>query len=326
MSRSPFFRILAFICLLISCQKDSPYIPESYKLLPQSDVSLIRTLWHECSIPEAAGKNLQEKTPMIWFNPYEQVYINDIWPTIELSPDVPLRVHALTFQFEPINYSEGMWNGIMTHLPLKFQSLFDASQYVDVTVKGSKGQIHFDLGEISEDIIPNEILDTEDLLRNGIRDGRLDPDEDVGLDQMSGTDPADWWDINRNGIRDNNEPISHDDWYYSNSDWSNYEKINGTEGNRWLDTEDRNDNGSLDLQNNYYEYTINLDKSSIDTLLIQRSLPTNEKNGWFTYRIRLNNPTKKIGDRTELKPEYLRIWIDGVTQQAEISIVVIDFE
>jgi len=263
---------------------------------------------------------------MIWFNPYEQIYINDIWPTIELSPEVPLRVHALTFHVEPINLSEESWNGIMLCLPEEFQAVFESSQHFTITVKGNQGQMHFDIGEISEDVIPNGALDTEDRLRSGIRNGILDPDEDVGLDRMSAVDPADWWDINRNGIRDNDEPISHDDWYYSYSDWSNYKKINGTEGNRWLDTEDLNDNGSLDLQNNYYEYTLNLDKSSIDTLLIERSLPTDENNGWYTYQINLNNPTQKIGDRTELKPEYLRIWIDGLTQKAEISIVVIDFK
>lgn len=326
MCRSPIIFIFGFLWLSISCQKDSPCIPESYWLLPQSDIPIYSVMWHNCSIPIASGKTLQQKMAMIWYNPYEQVYINDIWQTIELSRDVPLRVHALTFRGEPIHLSGESWNGAMMHLSEDIQAVLDSSRYFDVTIKGNIGQIHFDIGEISEDIIPNGKLDIEDRLRSGIRNGILDPDEDIGLDLMSGSDPSDWWDINSNGIRDNDEPVSYDDWYYSSSEWSNYEKINGTEGNGRLDTEDLNDSESLDLKDDYFEYSLNLDKSSIDTLLIERSLPTNEKNGWFTYQINLNNPTKIIGNRTQLKPKFLRIWVDGFAQKAEISIVVIDFK
>ena len=56
-----------------------------------------------------------------------------------------------------------------------------------------------------------------------------------------------------------------DDWFYDDSNTEDYSRINGTEGNRpdplrgWVpDTEDANNNNSLDPANNYFEYEIDL--------------------------------------------------------------------
>jgi hypothetical protein len=56
--------------------------------------------------------------------------------------------------------------------------------------------LHIDIGQISEDVIPNNRLDTEDKAEAGIRNGLLDDGEDIGLDNMAGADPGDYWDIN----------------------------------------------------------------------------------------------------------------------------------
>jgi len=265
---------------------------------------------------------------LTWWNPYEQVAIKEIWSTIEVSPDVPNRIHVLDYYFtsnEEIASPENCWNGIMLYSSDEFRNQVDSFQYLEITIKGDHGILHFDIGELSEDIIPNLTLDSEDKPIHGIRNALLDPGEDIGLDGMAGEDPEDWWDLNHNGVKNENEPISYDDWQYSAGS-HNYDKINGTEGNRRLDTEDLNYSGLLDTLNNYCEYRINLDKSSSDTILINPSLPTNEPYGWRTYRIDLSNPTAIIGNPDPLKPEFFRIWIDGVTKRTYIRIATIDFK
>jgi len=256
------------------------------------------------------------------------VHINEIWSTIELSPDVPNRVHVLDIFFIPnknLSLPEDSWNGVILYLSDEFRNQFDSFQYVEVTIKGDRGILHFDIGELSEDVIPNGELDSEDKPIHGIRNAILDPGEDIGIDGMAGTDPADWWDVNGNGFKDQGEPISYDDFRYSTGS-PDSSKINGIEGNRRLDTEDLNFNNILDTLNNYYEYSINLDKSSSDTILINPSLPTSKGYGWNTYRIDLSNPTTIVGNPDPLKLKFFRIWFDGVTNQAPIRIATIDFK
>jgi cell surface protein SprA len=186
------------------------------------------------------------------------------------------------------------------------------------------------MGQISEDVIPNKKFDTEDKLRGGIREGRLDGDEDVGLDGMAGQDPEDFWDINKNGVQDPFEPASFDDWSYVSKS-IDYNQINGTEANandgtRKPDTEDLNGNGTTDLANNYFEYAFNLDKMHPDTVFIAggQGLPPEQDFGWRLYRFPLAEPTKKEGNPDLSLIEYIRIWIDGVDSETEISIAEIN--
>jgi len=328
MNRYSCVLLFILIALLFTCQKDSPYIPESYKLLPKSDIPINLYDWHHSSIPVSSGKDLLLRSPLTWWNPYEKIAIKEIWSTIEVSPDVPNRIDVLDYYFEPnseIVSSENCWGGIMLCTTEEFRNQFDSFQCFEITIKGDRGILHFDIGEISEDVIPNQQLNSEDIPISGLQNGILDQGEDVGLDGMLGADPGDWWDLNYDGIKGENEPISYDDWVYSTGSFD-YERINGTENNGRLDTEDLNSNGLLDIQNNYYEYSINLDKSSPDTILIDPSLPTNGPYRWHTYRINLNNPTATIGNPNPFKPEFFRIWIEGVSSIAYIRIATIDFK
>ncbi|MDZ7263072.1 MAG: hypothetical protein ONB16_00715 [candidate division KSB1 bacterium] len=327
MNRRLILFLVAVICLTACEEKKSPYIPDSYSLLPQSDFSLIAFNWHLASIP--AGKNLATRGTLTWFNPYDQVSIPEIWPWYEITPEVPQRIHVLNFCFDPtqgISNPIASWHGIMLHLSQDFKNQLAGFQAVEVTIKGDQGRIHFDIGEISEDVIPNGKLDNEDKAIMGIRNARLDPGEDIGLDGMAGIDPQDWWDLNNNGIREPEEPISYDDYAYQMGS-NDYRKINGSEGNGYLpDTEDLNSNNQLDNQNNYFEYSINLDKSSADTVLIRPSVPTNGSGGWHTYRIDLGSPTAIIGNPNPWKLDFFRIWVDGMPRSGAISIATIDFK
>lgn len=316
------------IFIMVACdEQKSPSIPESYDLLPKSDLTVISLAWHQCSMP--VGKYLASRGSLIWFNPYEQVSLPEIWPFYEISPEVPQRMHVLKFHFKPkqdISDPSNSWNGVIQFLSSELKKELAGFQTIEITIKGDYGRLHFDIGEISEDAIPNGKLDSEDKASQGLRNAILDPGEDIGLDGMAGRDPEDWWDLNDNGIRDPEEPLSYDDYSYESGS-SDYRKINGTEGNGYIpDTEDLNGNNLLDLQDNYFEYSIDLDKSSSDTAFIRPSVPTRESAGWYTYRIDLRTPTAVIGNPNPWKLDFFRIWVEGLTQVTQISIAVIDFK
>ena len=320
---------LVLLTFLITCQKDSPYIPESYKLLPKSDIPIPYVFWHFASIPVSPAKDLTARAEITWTSPYEQVPIQEIWPFIETSPEVQNRVHVLDINFIPngnITSPDSSWHGIMLYTPEEFRTQYDSFQQVEVTIKGNQGIVHFDVGEISEDAIPNHQLDSEDLPVYGMRNLILDPGEDVGLDGMAGKDPADWWDVNGNGTKDPDEPLSNDDFEFT-AGGPIYSVMYKTEGNRKLDTEDLDLNDKLDTLNCYYEYSINLDKSSADTMLIvSDQILADNSAGWCTYRLDLTQPSQIVGDPALFKPNFFRIWIDGLNSPALIRIAAIDFK
>ncbi len=270
---------------------------------------------------------------LFWYNPYSQVSIKEIWPNRDIhNPNTPQRVHVLNIKFKPAESTEPgyrkeqSWGGIMRWLSTGYADQSD-SKFLEIWVKGDFGRLHIDLGQISEDVIPNGNLDTEDKMVNLIRNQLLDPGEDIGIDGMAGADPNDWWDINKNGVRDDGEPPSYDDWEYSTGSES-YDRINGTENNerdpsgRLPDTEDMNANGSLDMRNDYFEYTFSLEKNHPDTAFIAGG--QDNEYGWRMYRIPLNEYTKRVGEPDMSRIEYARIWIDSCSSTTFLSIAEIN--
>jgi len=304
-------------------------------------LGVIQGGWTQASVP--LQKSIMQMGQMYWYNDYNMTPIQEIWPNKEVNPNTPNRVHVLSMVITPEDSIEGgsknSWSGVMRPLSSGYADQSD-SKFLEVWVNGSAGNIHINLGQISEDVIPNGKLDTEDREVNGIRNGLLDDGEDIGLDGMSGRDPNDFWDINGNGVQDPGEPTSYDDWEL-NQNAGFYEKSNGTEGNennvngRIPDSEDINGNGTLDQINNYFEYTLSLSKSSEDTIYITGD---NEPEGreeyykWYQYRIPLAEPDTVIGNPDMTRLEYARIWFDGMPNSrvliriAEINLVGNDWK
>jgi len=268
-----------------------------------------------------------------WYNPYEQVDINQIWPNRDThNPNTPQRVHVLTMEFDPAEVTDDptyekiqSWAGIQKWLSAGYADQTD-SKFLEIWVQGSQGRLHVDLGQISEDILPNGRLNTEDIADNGIRNNLLDAGEDVGLDGMAGPDPEDYWDINGNGEQDPGEPISYDDWNYSTGGYD-YSQINGTEGNendpggRYPDSEDFNNNGSLDMQNNFFRATFSLAKNHPDTAWIAGG--QENESGWRMYRIPLNK-FEALGVPDWSRIEYARVWLDSCEAFTSLRIAEIN--
>jgi len=326
-------------------------------------ITITNRSWSYCSPP--IGKvdkskiypTLENRGHLIYYNPYEQYPIKWIWPNRDINANVAQTTNILTLQFTPVDSLDKLgrdvtesWNGIQKALSAGYYNQTE-SKFLEIWVKGDHGRIHIDLGQISEDIIPNKKLDTEDRANNsGYRNGILDDGEDIGIDGMSDKDAraiaagGDFWDINGNGVRDWGEPFSEDNWAYNpdQKDYQNidYSRVNGTEGNandfggRRPDTEDMNGNGSVDLRNDYFEYSFSLRKDSPDTIYISGksiSKETGEDFGWRQYRIPLQvgEPTlKKYGNPDFSLIEYIRVWFDDfeevrpyTIQIAEINLV-----
>jgi hypothetical protein len=289
------------------------------------NLSVMRTAWTSSSAPlDEANNALTDSSGrgrLIWYNPWERVYVREIWPKKEtLSEDS--RVHTLNLEFKPdptlSTPLEEQWGGVMRYFS---QGYWDQrrSKYLEVWVKNDSLTppiLNIDLGIVSEDIDGDGFLDSEDLLRNGLRDGILDEDEDTGLD----------------GIASGQEGDSpEDDWRYSSDDRNDYSRINGTEGNaddpdagRRPDTEDLDKSGYLETENGYFQFSIDL-SSEVNEVQDTRS------NGWRLYRITLRDTTmapwyrrKGAADVDWQSIKFARMWITGVTRPTTVQVASLE--
>jgi hypothetical protein len=280
--------------------------------LEYTDLSIRRGVWTLSSPPQ--DKDLSQRCKMWWYNPYDQVLIKDIWPNKEVETNAErTNIMELKFfprephrpsnsEFDSVRVDEN-WNGIMRPL---YPGAYDQTRtkFLEVWVSGNKGILHVDLGEISEDLNGDKILNTEDKPRNGQRDGILDDDEDLGLDTLT--------DAQEQQVYHSTLPDpSGDNWNYD--DRYDYSHINGTQGNRedpdrgrHPDTEDINSNSTLDLTNSYFEFDIDLSQNKY-----LGDLTDTATAGWRLYRIPLKDPANysTVGSPDWTDIRFARIWV-----------------
>lgn len=309
-------------------------------------IGVLRGDWTRASQPadgEHDHRNMVDN--FIWFNPLQMVRATLVYPEIE---QAQLLIHVLNLDIfsglETSMSQTNRWMGVMRTLEGEISNM-SSVRYIEIMVQGETGMLHIDVGAISEDVIPNGKLDTEDRRVNGFRNGILDEGEDTGLDGVSRLDPPevnyprtnhlggtidqvpfDFWDVNNNGIKDEDEPWSYDDWYYPELS-SQYitpgtGSIDGGEsnmkdesGNR-PDTEDLNLNGRLDIMDQYLSFSFSLHNDSPDTSLIVGGNPDPAMPGgpWKLYRIPfdLEHTDLILGDPQFEFMEYVRIWVDSL--------------
>ncbi|MBS1493756.1 MAG: cell surface protein SprA [Bacteroidetes bacterium] len=290
------------------------------------------------SLPDSVTRKFQPfRGRMRWYNIPNDVSIKDIYPLRDVAAGQD-RITPFYITYDPNNrgqynynlkynnpdfgdtmatHKAETFNGIMKYLnstttDLQSENInfIEFSMRVDskVSLVGNQNaKLNIDLGLISEDAIPNGILNTEDKNNNGT----LEVDEDIGLDMLPdslevrqypglGGDPS--LDDNANGN-------------------INYDVINGTEGNRFYDggnkpdTEDLNKNGTLDSYDSYRSYSISLDTVNNSRIVGKGA------NGWAQYRIPLSEFTQNIGNGSLNNVQYVRIWVTGLTDTIRISLV-----
>lgn len=281
---------------------------------------------------------------MRWYNIQNSVRIKDVYPARDVQPGqdymTPFFIDFNPNQRATYNYlQKGFdttvkttnWNGIMKYLNTTSTDLLNENiNYIEFNMKIdniknidlSQAKLLIDLGQISEDAIPNGLLDTEDSLSNG----QLDPVEDIGLDFL--TDAAEL--AKYNEINDttltlanfpNQDPAGDNN---STSQVINYDIINGTQNNSLFeggnrpDSEDLNFNGTMNAVNAYFEYEISLDTLNNDNIS-GRGAPGS---GWFQYRVPLTEFAKIVNNPSLNYVDFIRIWIKGVSD--EVGLIMVD--
>ncbi|MDD8017499.1 MAG: cell surface protein SprA [Bacteroidota bacterium] len=298
---------------------------------------------------------IKSKAKTYWYNLINSVRVNDIYGFD--ASGKPIKsvargqefVSVLDINYNPLargayNYSDSLrktlladptknWGGVERVVSSTAVDLVRENiNFIEVWVKVQKGtidstrKVFIDLGKISEDVIPNGKLDTEDGVGGTTINGILNDGEDVGIDGLTDAQEqvqhADFLKANAPydaSLPDPSGDPAGDDWVYSLSDFS---RINGTENNktseigRFPDTEDLNRNNFLDTRNDYYEYELNLDTTSANPLRVGGG-----NNGWYQYRIPINDFKNKIGSPDLSLIEFVRVWFTGFDKDVEISVV-----
>lgn len=215
---------------------------------------------------------------------------------------------------------ERRWGGLMQYAPgLNVPATnTDAVEFwMNVVSNGDNpnGVIRFNLGRISEDVIPDRKLQTED--RNG--NGRYDPGEDVGLDTMSNEAELEAFPTATNL----GDP-SRDDYFYD-AVARDRSHINGTQGNQndranslRPDTEDLDANTSVNLDNSYFEYEIPINPVN-NPYVVGRS--EGDKN-WYQYRVPLSEFKRIVGvqDSSFSNVAYYRFWFTGFDKAVHVRL------
>ncbi len=322
------------------------YIDDFETAKRETPINISKQSWNFASPPHGKfdynNPDLSARGRMYYYNPYNPTLIKEIWPTRDVNANVAQTVPTLKLHISPadsIADIKDSWNGIQMALSPGYRNQTEA-KFLEIWIRAYDGNMHIDIGQISEDIIPNQRFDTEDELRNSYRNDLLDEGEDVGLDGMPGRDPNDFWDLNGNGVQDYGEPTSWDDWKYDSGNKIDidYTRNNGTEGNendrggRRPDTEDMNENGDVDFRNDYFSYRFSLRRDSEDAenyMVGGKGLPDELDKGWRQYRIPLDalEPTlSTVGTPDMSLVEYIRIWFDGFEESGEHVIQIADIK
>ncbi len=306
--------------------KKEAYLDDMESTMEMYPLGITRGTWSFASRPaEEPSGNLIDygKAHINYYNPND-VYARDVYdPNSLTEKEEREKVSLLACKIKPPDI--GMpgtnmkyWAGVMKYIGNEVD--FSKKKYIEILAKvdtlnynqESRPVImHVDLGKMSEDFYrpgENDMPDKEDGLVEA--DGILDGGEDVGLDRIKtgnpGDDPDDDFDNEKVVINGAEE----------------YPYINGTEGNGKLDTEDLNDNGELDEDNIYFEYSVNLNDGE--------EFMESEFNGWRLFRIPLHNPDnyRIITDNANEVPNikkitFSRIWFE-VEDSTRVRIVNLD--
>lgn len=280
-------------------------------------LSVYRESWSYSSKPYTLD-DLHFRAWMNWYNPYDQVSTRTIWNKDVTASNSTTQVLQLYFEPGTLDRRVGnvpdtltgidptmSWAGIMRGLVGSATDMSRADM-LELRLKGRKGILHVDIGEISEDINGNGKTDDEDVINNGV----LDDSEDIGLDGLADQDEP--------GYDAQTNPDPHgDNWDYKDTDPYKIRYINGTEKNRLdpgtlglPDLEDFNRDQTAQTRNNYFSYSIDL-ADEFDKFFVQYS---RNEYGWGTYRIPLRDSLLLdaiVGSPVWENIEFVRFWIES---------------
>lgn len=231
-----------------------------------------------------------------------------------------------------------VWGGMMRLLST-FNTNFDNEnvEYLEIMLKVNArdpGQTRFfiDLGQISEDVIPNGKNDTEDGITpasprvNGI----IDAGEDVGIDAWANDKERSTYPF---PLSEEKDPARDDyafDFQKDDRDRTpeDFLKYNNYEGNatvselgQFPDQEvlNKNNGQQISLDNSYFSYEINLSQYDFEAEQNPQIIGGNPEKGWFLYRIPIRKPNSIVGNPLFSNIQYVRVRVQGGYLDASIA-------
>lgn len=326
------------------------YVDDFEGTVEQVSIGTSRVNWRLSSVPEQmkfSGDSAdQRRGRILWYLPpalpWDSVYEGQRKQgegLIQYFRTV-FRPNTLGLGVERPTAPGKRWAGIQSPIRTLDQSRL---RLFEVRLRGRKGIMHIDIGQISEDI-NNDGLDTKSENADGNR--TVTPEEDVGMDGIlnagePGFDLDTLPDPNRDDFRsyvgvssfseDNPPPpvaksrlanAAFVDSVIGSNGVLRYDWINGTEGNlsdaaagNQPDQEARLFS-SMQWQSNYFAYTIDL---SDTTFLVDSS---ENIHGWRTYRLPIRDTSiagfQHLGLNGAPPPKlewneanYVRIWFES---------------
>ncbi len=303
-------------------------------------LSIFRSRWTPSSPPQELRFDAGNRGLLRWYNPYDRFLRTDIWPgqqdQVEAANN---RTDVLTLEVHAGDEME-TWGGVMTVFTGGVRD-FSQSKFLDLWIRGTEGELHLDLGDISEDWILNNRIDTEDepLPGRTSGDGQVSADEDVGIDGRDDTEELKFYLTEADGDttqsetamqnqfrslypdRDPGDPEG-DNWNYDPTrDRDDYRRINGTQGNLKggegglrPDSEDLNNDGNLNTRNDYYHYTIDLARDPHEPGTCSDDEIAGECEQWRLFRIPLYaDDIERVGTPDSSRIQFARLML--VTDQ-----------
>lgn len=243
----------------------------------------------------------------------------------ELNPEFD----ATNPYYERPDIKPKLWAG-MQRLFSSFNTNFDNEniEYVDIMLRmldrdpDFSTRMYLDIGQISEDIIPNGVLDTEDGITaaNPLPNNRIDEGEDVGIDALADELEKESYpfplNLEEDPARDNYFfDFGKNDAERTVADFSQYNNFENnaslSESGQFPDTEILNPNNgqTIQLANSYFRYEIDL--STTDPKLNPQIVGGNPGAGWIQYRIPLRRPTARVGNPQFSNIQYIRVSYKG---------------
>ena len=310
------------------------YVDDMEAILQTFSLGISRSSWKPGSKPR---NNTMGDADIIWYN-LDEWYKEEVFDDSNIPDDEKdEKISVLTLKMTPdsINtdkYEAGLMRYIGNEIDLSEKKFIETLVKLDSTSINQNVTMHIDLGKvISEDFYTKYggegFLNTEDgydpadsathgiYEDEGTQDGKLDSDEDVGLDRLPDSE-EEGYDAN-----DNPDP-SADNWDNNRVNYE-YPKINRTQGNGNLDTEDLNSNGRLDTLDTYFEYSINLTENS-DFFVSET------EDGFQFFRIPMQESglADTITYNEEILPDldrisYARVWFE-FEDETKVHIVSLD--
>ena len=298
------------------------------------------------------GLGSQPRGRLNWFPrsaTLDQQEIHPGWPHNE-----PMTVMTLVHQ--PFAFLAG---STVHHVPDSWTSMTSLATLDTLTLVlewkmlyeslHNAGTLVVDIGEFSEDVVPNGILGFE----VGTETGHVMPGEDTGLDGMSGVDVPwplpvelmgwtgtldlmqaqfgevyDWQDLNFDLTRQTSEPWSLDDWSAANEDDPTAGNPCGAEHNSWdihltgRDSEDLDGDGVLDTAENFLRYTFPLDP---DNPTRDAAITQLANSDWLQLSLQLEREHTVVGTPDLDGPVRVRVSLAGFNGPAILHLTWFDW-